>query len=221
MFKRAQNTPVFMGDNWSYYYCCLLLFTRFILRISSNNKAIRPYRCGGRASANAKWDRRNGFLGLFFIGWFAGLLACRTTQTRTCLDYRLLSWLPDPMIDRLTIIEGPCSCSCSPWSSCTKHRPALISQHSDQGKGPWEENEDESSRTGQIRPGHVVFGFRLHAAVATCFVCLLLVLFFLLPVYRVCNYTLVYGMTRIMLHVLRIHLHTHACVHRYLDWTGN
>lgn len=32
---------------------------------------------------------------------------------------------------------------------------------------------------------------------------------------------LVYGMTRLMFYVLRIHLHTHACVHRYLDWTGN
>lgn len=99
--KGRRTPPVFLGDNWSYYYCCLLLFTRFILRISSNNKAIRPYRCSGRASANAKWDWRNGFIGLFFIGWFAGLLACTATQTRTCLDYRLLSWLPDPMIDWL------------------------------------------------------------------------------------------------------------------------
>ena len=85
-----------------------------------------------------------------------------------------LPWLPDPMIDWLIIIEGSCSCSCSPWSSCINRR--LSTNTRTRARPPWKENEDEFSRTAQIRPGHVVFGFRLDAAVVTCFICLFLVL---------------------------------------------
>ena len=223
MFKRAQNTPL---SSWAITdltiivaWCYLPgLYSVFADQQQQQSDPAIPlwwlckYKC--------KMGLKKRFTRSVFY-WVVCWLACLHNSDK---DMSRLSsslpWLPDPMIDWLIIIEGPCSCSCSPWSSCTKHRPALINQHSDQGKAPLERKwrwiqQDSPDQARSCR-------IRLHAA--CCMLCLfvpcLISLCSRIPGLHSIPWFPV-GMTRLMFYVLRIHLHTHACVHRYLDWTGN
>ena len=169
MFKRAQNTPL---SSWAITDLTIIVAWCYLPGLYS-------------VFADQQQQQSDPAIPLWWLCKYKCKMGLKKRFTRSvfywvvCLHNnsdkgmsRLsssLPWLPDPMIDWLIIIEGSCSCSCSPWSSCN-YQPALINQHSDQGKGPLEKkNEDESSRTGQIRPGHVVFGSMLHSSLACLF----------------------------------------------------
>lgn len=224
MFKRAQNTPVFLGDNWSYYYIAAWCYLPGLhLGISSNyNKAIRTYRCGGCAGANAKWDwiEETVFSVSFLLGGFAGLLACATTRTRTCLDYRLLSWLPDPMIDwflsRVHVyahVPHDHHARSIGWRLSTNTRT--------RARAPWK-RKMKMNPAGQARSGQVM-SYSAPCCTRHLLVCLLFVLFFLLPVYRVCTLALAYGRYDANYVLCTPYSSAYACmcVYRYLNWTGN
>ena len=174
MFKMAQNTL----SSWAITGLTIILLLGAIYQVYTwGSAATTTKRSGHTVVVVVQVQMQNGtglkkrvFSVSFLLGGFAGLLACLRNNSDKDMSRLSSSFLVAWPHDWLIIIEGPCSCSCSPWSSCTKHRPALINQHSDQGKGPLEKkNEDESSRTGQIRPGHVLFGSMLHSSLACLF----------------------------------------------------
>ena len=174
MFKMAQNTL----SSWAITGLTIILLLGAIYQVYTwGSAATTTKRSGHTVVVVVQVQMQNGtglkkrvFSVSFLLGGFAGLLACLRNNSDKDMSRLSSSFLVAWPHDWLIIIEGPCSCSCSPRSSCTKHRPALINQHSDQGKGPLEKkNEDESSRTGQIRPGHVVFGSMLHSSLACLF----------------------------------------------------
>lgn len=224
MFKMAQNTL----SSWAITGLTIILLLGAIYQVYTWGSAATTKRSGHTVVVVVQVQMQNGtglkkrvFSVSFLLGGFAGLLACLRNNSDKDMSRLSSSFLVAWPHGWLIIIEGQCSCSCSPWSSSTKHRPALINQHSDQGKGPWK-RKMKMNPAGQARSGQVML-YSAPCCTRHLLVCLLFALFLLLPVYRVCTLTLVYGRYDANYVLCTPYSSAYACmcVYRYLNWTGN
>ena len=172
MFKMAQNTL----SSWAITDLTIILLLGAIYKVYTRGSAATTTKRSGHTVVVVVQVQMQNGTGLkkrfsrsvfYWAGLLACLLACATIRTRTCLDYRLLGCLTPWLID---YYRGSMFMLMFPMiiiheASTGAYQPTL-----GPGQGPLEKkNEDESSRTGQIRPGHVLFGSMLHSSLACLF----------------------------------------------------
>ena len=104
MFKMAQNTL----SSWAITDLTIILLLGAIYKVYTRGSAATTTKRSGHTVVVVVQVQMQNGTGLkkrfsrsvfYWAGLLACLLACATIRTRTCLDYRLLSWLPDPMVD--------------------------------------------------------------------------------------------------------------------------
>ena len=214
MFKMAQNTL----SSWAITDLTIILLLGAIYKVYTRGSAATTTKRSGHTVVVVVQVQMQNGTGLkkrfsrsvfYWAGLLACLLACATIRTRTCLDYRLLGCLTPWLID---YYRGSMFMLMFPMiiiheASTGAYQPTLGPGQGPPGKEKWrwiQQDRPDQARSCLIR---------LHAALVTClFVCSL-------PYFSCYPYTesallpwFMVGMTRIMFYVLRIHLHTHACV---------
>ena len=225
MFKMAQNTL----SSWAITGLTIILLLGAIYQVYTwGSAATTTKRSGHTVVVVVQVQMQNG-TGLkkrfsrsvfYWAGLLACLLACATIRTRTCLDYRLLSWLPDPMIDwLLSRVHVHAHVPHDHHARSIDRR--LSTNTRTRARAPWK-RKMKMNPAGQARSGQVML-YSAPCCTRHLLVCLLFALFLLLPVYRVCTLTLVYGRYDANYVLCTPYSSAYACmcVYRYLNWTGN
>ena len=224
MFKMAQNTL----SSWAITGLTIILLLGAIYQVYTwGSAATTTKRSGHTVVVVVQVQMQNGtglkkrvFSVSFLLGGFAGLLACLRNNSDKDMSRLSSSWLPDPMVDWLLSrvhVHAHVPHDHHPRSIDRR----LSTNTRTRARAPWK-RKMKMNPAGQARSGQVML-YSAPCCTRHLLVCLLFALFLLLPVYRVCTLTLVYGRYDANYVLCTPYSSAYACmcVYRYLNWTGN